>query len=243
MKNTFLAKTYTLTLTVPKAILLGVVSLILISWFFFLGLVVGRGYEPENIIPQVAQMMPQAGQIASSERGMAPSATGQTPSQAQQQNDNVDANGRNIIAEADKAYRANIRQEGAAATPSTPVPPSLPPPSSASQRAAGQGTAGQGTAGQAQNQTVTQGDATTFKFVYQLASFKEEKAAQDLKNKLAAAGYTARVTTSKGAQSTWYRIIVDFTGTQAQADAARGTIKKNFKLGEPLKLSQKKSGT
>ncbi len=238
MKNTFLAKTYTLTLTVPKAILLGVVSLILISWFFFLGLVVGRGYEPENIIPQVAQMMPQAGQTTSPERGTAPSATGQRPAQTQQPSDNMDANGRNIIAEADRAYRANIRQEGAATAPSTTVPPSLTPPTSATQRVAGQGTTEQ-----AQSQTATQGDATTFKFVYQLASFKEEKAALELKNKLTAAGYTTRVTTSKGAKSTWYRIIVDVTGTQAQADAARNSIKKNFKLGEPLKLSQKKSGT
>lgn len=237
MKNTFLAKTYTLTLTVPKAILLGVVSLILISWFFFLGLVVGRGYEPENIIPQVAQMMPQAEQMTSPERGVAPSATGQASSQTQQLSDNAETSGRNVIAEADRAYRANIRQDGVTATPSTTAPPSLAPPTTASQ-----GAAGQRTAVQAQNQTVTQGDATTFKFVYQLASFKEEKAAQELKNKLTAAGYTTRVTTSKGAQSTWYRIIVDFTGTQAQADAARGTIKKNFKLGEPLKLSQKKAG-
>lgn len=235
MKNTFLAKTYTITLTVPRAIVCGAVSLILISWFFFLGLVVGRGYEPENIIPQLAQVMPQPGEIVADGPSLTP------PSSTQPQP--AESNGRSIVAEADRAYRANIRQESASTN--TATPPSLKPP------AAGQGANQAGQPANTSNQTAgqttgaknqSQGGGETYKFVYQLASFKEEKAAQDLKNKLVAAGFTTRISTSKGAQSTWYRLIVDFTGTQNQADAARANLKKNFKIGEPLKLSQKKTG-
>lgn len=223
MKNTFLAKTFTIILTVPRAIALGIGSLVLISWFFFLGLIVGRGYEPEAIIPQVAQIMPQPGETAPFlPEGATPLTEKPTPLTHP-----GGTNGRSLIAEADKAYRANKKQEGTTASQSTP--PSLTPPKQQPQTGAA--------APQATTETA---DVAIYAYTYQLASFKEEKAAHTLRDKLKKAGFKPRINISKSSKSTWYRVLVDFNGTTAQAEAAKARLKKDFKLGEPLKLSQKK---
>lgn len=216
VKNTFLDKTYTVTLTVPKTIALTLGSLVLIGWFFFLGLLLGRGYEPENIVPQLAEMMPQPPLVAlSSEEAPQPPHGVSVPEQSTQ------PNGRAVIAEADRAYRQSIRQEGE--QQGQVSPPSLTPPQSAQQAA----TTSQGSEG------------TSFTYVYQLASFKEEKAAKSLQEKLAAAGYKPQITTTKGSKSTWYRITISFKGTEPQEQEIKNTLKKTFKLGEPLRLSKK----
>ena len=46
--------------TVSSLVSYGVVAVLGIIWVFILGVLVGRGYKPENAVPQVAQIMPTA---------------------------------------------------------------------------------------------------------------------------------------------------------------------------------------
>ncbi|WP_243439118.1 SPOR domain-containing protein [Fundidesulfovibrio soli] len=46
--------------TVSSLVSYGVVAVLGIIWVFILGVLVGRGYKPENAVPQVAQIMPSA---------------------------------------------------------------------------------------------------------------------------------------------------------------------------------------
>lgn len=227
MKNTILAKSYTLSLTLPRILALSIGGLLIISWFFFLGLVLGRGYLPEQAIPQLAGVMPQP-QVQTEATDAPPaggapaSTTAQTDGEGSITQATGPNNGRSIIVEADKNYRNNIKQDKSKQSGA----PSLTVPSQTQQEAAAAQLAG--------------ADKTVFAYVYQLASFKEEKAAKDLTAKLTSAGYKARVTMSEGSKSKWYKIILDYTGTQDQAEKATADLQ-SFKLGKPLMLSKKQA--
>jgi cell division septation protein DedD len=49
---------FTFEFTGPGLISVAVVAILGIVWVFILGVLVGRGYKPENAVPQVAQIMP-----------------------------------------------------------------------------------------------------------------------------------------------------------------------------------------
>ena len=51
---------FTFEFTGPGLISVVVVAVLGVVWVFILGLLVGRGYKPENAVPQVAQIMPTA---------------------------------------------------------------------------------------------------------------------------------------------------------------------------------------
>ncbi len=53
-------KKYTFEFTGPGLVSVAVVAVLGIVWLFILGVLVGRGYKPENAVPQVAQIMPSA---------------------------------------------------------------------------------------------------------------------------------------------------------------------------------------
>lgn len=49
---------FTLELTTAKIVSVGIVVVLGISWVFILGILVGRGYRPEEAVPELAQIMP-----------------------------------------------------------------------------------------------------------------------------------------------------------------------------------------
>jgi hypothetical protein len=49
---------FTFEFTGPGLVSVVVVAVIGVAWIFILGVLVGRGYKPENVVPQVAQIMP-----------------------------------------------------------------------------------------------------------------------------------------------------------------------------------------
>ena len=53
--------------TGPGLISVVVVGVLGIVWVFILGVLVGRGYKPENAVPQVAQIMPSTAPAAQQE--------------------------------------------------------------------------------------------------------------------------------------------------------------------------------
>jgi len=58
--------------TGPGLVSVVVVAVLGIVWVFILGVLVGRGYKPENAVPQVAQIMPSAPAAAQPENTEAP---------------------------------------------------------------------------------------------------------------------------------------------------------------------------
>lgn len=58
---------FTFEFTGPGLISVVVVAVLGVVWLFILGVLVGRGYKPENAVPQVAQIMPTAPPAAQQE--------------------------------------------------------------------------------------------------------------------------------------------------------------------------------
>jgi len=52
------SRKFTFEFTGPGLVSVVVVAVIGVAWIFILGVLVGRGYKPENVVPQVAQIMP-----------------------------------------------------------------------------------------------------------------------------------------------------------------------------------------
>lgn len=65
-------RTFSFELTMSGILSLAVVAIIVIIWIFILGIVLGRGYRPENAVPELAQMMPTTESSAPAESGEAP---------------------------------------------------------------------------------------------------------------------------------------------------------------------------
>jgi len=63
---------FSFELTMSGIISLIVVAVLGVTWVFILGVLVGRGYKPENAVPELAQMMPTTESSAPAESGEAP---------------------------------------------------------------------------------------------------------------------------------------------------------------------------
>lgn len=100
----------------------------------------------------------------------------------------------------------------------------------ASGQATGQ-VAGQA-AGQAANQGAAQMTAQSanpdqrFNYTYQIASFKAREQAQTLVDKLTKDGLTSQINQVEANAATWYRVMVNFTGTEAETRNLKNTLGK-----------------
>ena len=79
-----------------------------------------------------------------------------------------------------------------------------------------------------------------FEYLYQVSAFKDIKRAEDLQSKLVQAGISASVTKAYAGSQQWYRVFVNFKGTESQARE----IKKELRLlgiDKPFLKSKKPS--
>lgn len=57
-KDAASARTMSFTVSVGKATALGILAVFVVAWAFVLGVVVGRGYRPEQAMPEIERIMP-----------------------------------------------------------------------------------------------------------------------------------------------------------------------------------------
>lgn len=63
-------KRFSFSLSTAGLVSLAVVSAAALAWVFILGVLVGRGYKPEQAVPQLAEIMPRAEQKAPEAEGV-----------------------------------------------------------------------------------------------------------------------------------------------------------------------------
>lgn len=218
---------------------LGAVCLFSFVWVFVFGLLVGRGFQPEEAIPELKRFMPTAGPRTESNASMA----------ALSSVSETNATG-GIIKPEELKFYDQLKTEAAPAPKRTPVPqpkpatvaqaqppariveqiqpapqpsatPPLPPklakqvaavPPSAPVNDSVSSLAEQITAGAKGNNDGAE-DSTVYNYVYQVAAFRERGAAESLKSRIEAAGLKARIESIASNDATWYRIQVLFQGT------------------------------
>ena len=208
---------------------------------FSLGVLLGRGHNLEERIPQLERIMPEratpmppriiaedvttvttasgatpeqhAGAATSTELGIEPAAPGIAGSEANRQT--------GVIPPGDLAFRDNLRtpasptrQPGsmAGATAQANQRPTAPPPT--------QAVLGQATPGQS-----VLGDSQIYHYVYQVAAYRSEAPCIAFVDRLNKAGFRARMERSESSGAIWYRAMIDFTGRPDDIDALREAMK------------------
>lgn len=234
---------YTIRVTFSSLISAGIVTLIGLGWVFMLGVIVGRGYHPEQKVPELARILPAQ-----------PHTAPPAPAQAQ----------RNDVIKAEELKFMNSlkgRPTGNNTTPTTtataPAAPAKAQQKSAEKteqakpsakelaeakarensrkaqeqkaEAARKAQAEKKAKAEAAKAEAAKAEAAkndTFDYVYQVAAFKDEGPAKTMRGKLETAGLRARVETQKDKTVTWYRILVSFRGTPEDTRALRATLLK-----------------
>lgn len=211
-KNKAKLKSYTITLTAPRAMAWSIFSVLFVVWIFILGIILGRGYAPEEKIPHLAEIMPK------------PDQTMNDPLEIVTEEDLVaeDAQkARQLIADADKEYRESLKRAQA--------------------KREGEEVSPQPVQEEKKSITLSpkpEGSGEKFDYIYQIASFKDQSQAQRLADKLAKDGIKAKVNQGTGKGQVWNRVIAEMRGTPEETELLKEKLKKH-KISSILMLSKK----
>lgn len=171
-----------------------VVMLLCFVWVFVFGLIVGRGYQPEEAVPELRQFMPSAN------RTDARNATGTSPTA-----EPVPHEAKVIKAE-DLTFYDRLKKDPAPASAPVPSSPAATRPPSAKSPV---------TTPEAPSlvERTNSSNGAVFNYVYQVAASKDKAAAEALAQRIMDKGLRTRIESAQSSGTTWYRIQVLFRGT------------------------------
>lgn len=217
-------RTFTLTVGLSTVICSILVICAGFVALFSLGVLLGRGYDPEAGIPELERIMPQPGRPA------APIVISDgEPALEAPSRETKTARTNGILGQGDLAYPDSLKTPPPSRKAEQPAKPPrqtekpAPPPT---------GTAPVTTAAQGQTPPKTEG-TQKFHYVYQVAAYKDQASCDRFAAKLKKAGIKARTQKSTDNGTDWYRIVVDFTGRPDDTDALRNTLQ-DLGAGKPL---------
>jgi len=223
-------KTFTFTFTMPEIIGLCAGAVGALCAFFVLGILLGRGYQPEKDVPEIAMMLPSQSHNGSGEvKGgvlkpeeldyidqlkKKPESAVQPQEQKAEPKKEV-AKKPEIKAEPVKAAATAVKvvEKPAAVQQTEPEPP-------------------------VEIDDPVEVDEPKYNYIYQAASFGDNARAQVFADKLTASGLNSYVEAGKGGNRTWYRVFVRHTGTPDSTNGMKKTLAK-FGIKKPLLKSKK----
>jgi cell division protein FtsN len=227
--------------TLSGLVSLFVFTVLIMVWMFILGVLVGRGYRPEAVIPQLAKVLPQEqapGQAAPQQEGQAPQEQPTLKPEELGFYEDLKGSGKPRAAKPAPAPA----KPSAAPNQSQPAPPQ---PQAAVQPAAAQATAppvnkpapapsqpdqDKGSAASAQTQK--------FRYIYQVASFKQEDRATLFRDQAKAKGYNTSYVREPVNDEYWYRVLVTLEGTAQEQEKLRSGLEA-IGVKNPLLRSKK----
>jgi len=197
---------FSFSFSTPGLISLAVVAVAALAWAFVLGVLVGRGYKPEQAMPELANIMPRAQMNATAPETERPAVL-----RAEDLGYSDDLNKKPgettavkpSVAKAPAAPKAATETPKAVTTPTTPAPSEATP--APTQQAAEQG-------------------GQRFNYVYQVASLRDPETAGRFAAKLRKLGLVTSIESAKVKDSTWHRVMVHFQGTPDETDALKDTL-------------------
>ncbi|WP_045214623.1 SPOR domain-containing protein [Desulfonatronovibrio magnus] len=181
---------FKLELGFTKTLSLGAFIILAMVWSFILGVFIGRGYNPEDVIPEIARVMPDSSQ-RSVERILTPE----------------ELEFLEQLRAGDAPQAAPIIDRTPARTPdrTTPETPVQPAPEPRPEPRP---------APAAEPQPAVE----TFIYTYQVGSFQTIERASELQQSLMRDGFTASITDAFVGNEPWYRVLVEFETSSANAD-------------------------
>ena len=224
------------TITVTLSISTVVSSLIVLCagfiCVFSLGIILGRGHNPEAAFPAIEKWMPHptvkdTPRIVSgaetpnvqSDARKADAGKGAEGSATRQPDTSTTAQGTGshsrVIDPGELVFRDNLKPPASSSRRTTAQQTQTPkPPQPARVAPATEKNAQSASAGKEIAQSV-------FNYVYQVAAYKDAGPSDKLAAKLKSAGINARTEKSVDKGTTWFKTVVDFRGTPDATDALR----------------------
>ena len=188
----FQNRTITLTVSFPKFFFGAVFGVVLLIWAFIFGVMIGRGHNPEKIVPELARVMPKTD---------APTRSAPKP---------------DVLSSQDLGYRATLKDKPAQApgSPAEAPAPQTPPKPPVTQPAPKPSPEPRAEAPRPEPPApASTNDETVYDFLYQVSASTNKAASEALLRRLTASGLTARSVENTDKGRTWYRILVSFRGT------------------------------
>ncbi len=207
-------RTWDFSLSMPGMISAVGAGILALTFFFVMGILIGRGYRPEADVPPLGEFMPgsEHGQLA--EEQTKPT----------------------ILTAEELEYPERLKASPDMimdTQPEPPAPPATKPAPAETPRPAETQTAKPEPAKPEPAKTQDQSGEPVFDYVYQAASFRKVEMAQALADKLTAAGLRTTVDSGEANGSTWHRVHVLYHGTPAST-ADMKAILSGFKIDKPL---------
>lgn len=219
-------RTWDFSLTLPGMISAVGAGILALTFFFVMGILIGRGYRPETDVPPLGQLMPQSehGQL-----GAEPEKPTILQAEELEYPERLKASPDKIM----DTHPMETALKPAAQTPPVQTPAQAPAPVQAQQAQAAQPATQPAPTPAAPATAAGQDGEPVFDYIYQVASFRQKDMAQALAGKLAAAGLKTGVESGEVSGATWHRVQVYHQGTAASTGSMRAVLAK-FGIDKPL---------
>jgi len=203
-------KTYDFSLSLPGMISAVGAGVLALTFFFVMGILIGRGYRPEADVPRLKEIMPtkQYGEMA--EKPLEPEIL---KAEELEYADRLKEDPGKVMdqpASEAKPEKEQPKAEVKPAETAQPEPARAEPPA-----------------------VDVASDEPQFDYVYQVASFKKHDMAEALSIKLQNTGLKPFIKAGDVKGTTWYRVYVNYRGTPASTAELKAALGKNG-IGKPL---------
>lgn len=204
------AKTFTYTLSLPALISAVGSGILALSFFFVMGILIGRGYRPESDVPRLGELMPtkEHGQLT------------EEPAKPE------------ILKAEELGYPDRLKAQPDRVAPAAPAPEAKPEPKPAPKPAPAAEADAPEKPGVFQPEAAKPGEPV-FDYVYQVASFRKAEMAESLSAKLVGAGLRTAIASGDVGGSTWHRVQVLHHGTPASTAPMKDVLAR-FGINKPL---------
>lgn len=218
-------KVYAFNLSLGAMASIAVAGALALTAFFALGVLVGRGYQPEKAVPQLAQFM---GEVIPANRTKAPESEVLKPEE---------------LGFRERLTKDSPNEAGPKKTKAQTKPQPVETKKQKEKPAIEKTAAVEPAKSVEEEQTETapaSADEPTFDYVYQAAAFTDLPRALKLQDDIRAAGLTPSIQQAKVGDAVWYRVMVLFQGRPSDTRdmkeklAGLGIEKPIMKLKRPL---------
>ena len=178
-----------LQLTPGRTLTLGGFALLAIVWAFILGVFVGRGYNPEDVMPDISRIMPQEEKKQEEAR---------------------------ILRPEELEFHERLRSEPAR-DPSPQEQPAAPVTESPQEQPLE--TAALPPEPEPVPDPGTEAEAESFVYTFQVGSFQSMERAGGLQQRLYQEGFSASINRTFSGEEPWYRVIIEVETTPSNIDS------------------------
>ena len=217
-------RSVTVHLSLGKATALSVLAVFVVAWAFALGIVVGRGYKPEQAVPEIARIMPmpQAAPKPTPQGVLRPEELSYLDTLSKPPENTAKAAERPVKRPAPQAEKpaekatAPAQAQPQAQSPAQqPAPPPQAAPAPAPKPAAPAPAPAQAPQPESQER---------FTYIYQVASFTDQAQAKALSERIRGLGLSPTTEASEINGRTWHRVLVRFIGTAEETQGMRDKL-------------------